>query len=44
MAASAETFFDVELGSYEDFLPATEAPDAITAPVLVLFSEDILPV
>jgi pimeloyl-ACP methyl ester carboxylesterase len=44
MAASAETFFDVELGTYEDFLPANEALAAITAPVLVLFSEDSLPV
>ncbi len=42
--ATAATFFDVELGSYEGFLPDDETLAAIAAPVLVLVSEQSLPV
>jgi pimeloyl-ACP methyl ester carboxylesterase len=40
MQTTAATFFGVELGSYENFLPDDEALAAIAAPVLVLVSED----
>jgi hypothetical protein len=40
MQASAATFFGVELGSYENFLPDEEALAAIAASVLVLVSDD----
>jgi pimeloyl-ACP methyl ester carboxylesterase len=40
MQATAATFFGVELGSYESFLPDDEALAAIVAPVLVLVSDD----
>lgn len=40
MRTSAETFFGVELGSYEDFLPDDDALVTIAAPVLVLVSQD----
>jgi pimeloyl-ACP methyl ester carboxylesterase len=39
MLATAETFFGIELGSYEDALPDTETLAAIAAPVMVLVSE-----
>ncbi len=41
---TAETFFEVELGCYEGFLPDDETLAAIAAPVLVLVSEQSLPV
>ena len=43
MLATAETFFDVELGSYEGFLPDETLADN-TVPVLVLVSEQSQPV
>jgi pimeloyl-ACP methyl ester carboxylesterase len=39
MLASAETFFEIELGSYEGFLPDDGSLAAIAAPVMVLVSE-----
>ena len=39
MQSSAETFFGVELGSYEGFLPDDEMLATIAAPVLALVSE-----
>jgi hypothetical protein len=39
MRATAETFFGVELGSYEGFLPDDETLAAIAVPVMVLVSE-----
>jgi pimeloyl-ACP methyl ester carboxylesterase len=39
MCATAETFLDVELGSYETFLPEDAALAAIRVPVMVLVSE-----
>lgn len=39
MQSSAETFFGVELGSYESFLPDDKTLAAITVPVMVLVSE-----
>jgi pimeloyl-ACP methyl ester carboxylesterase len=44
MLATAETFFDVELGSYEGFLPDDETLADNTVPVLVLVSEQSQPV
>ena len=44
MRVSAETFFGIELGSYEGYLPDDETLAAIAAPVLVLVSEDSQPV
>jgi hypothetical protein len=44
MLAGAETLFDVELGSYESFLPDDETLAAIVAPVMVLVSEQSLAV
>ena len=38
MRATADTFFEVELGSYEGFLPDDAALAAIAAPVMVLVS------
>ena len=43
MLATAETFFDVELGSYERFLPDDQTLAAIVAPVMVLVSEQSQP-
>jgi len=39
MRATAETFFGVELGSYEGFLPDDETLAATAVPVMVLVSE-----
>jgi hypothetical protein len=39
MQSSAETFFGVELGSYEGFLPDDKTLAAIAVPVMVLVSE-----
>ena len=39
MQASADTLLDVELGSYESFLPDEETLASVAAPVLVLVSE-----
>jgi hypothetical protein len=39
MQVSAETFFDIELGSHRGYLPDDETLAAIAAPVLVLASE-----
>ena len=39
MLRSAQTFFEIELGSYEGFLPHDETLAAIAAPVMVLVSE-----
>jgi pimeloyl-ACP methyl ester carboxylesterase len=44
MLAGAETLFDVELGSYESFLPDDQTLAAIVAPVMVLISEQSLAV
>jgi pimeloyl-ACP methyl ester carboxylesterase len=44
MLASAETFFGVEVGSFENFLPDETTLAAITAPSLVLVSDGSLPV
>jgi pimeloyl-ACP methyl ester carboxylesterase len=44
MQVSAETFFGIELGSYEGYLPDDETLAAIAAPVMVLVSEQSLPV
>jgi pimeloyl-ACP methyl ester carboxylesterase len=44
MPVSAETFFDIELGSYQGYLPDDETLAANAAPVLVLVSEGSLPV
>lgn len=44
MQGSAETFFGVELGSYEGYLPDDETLAAIAAPVMVLVSQHSLPV
>jgi pimeloyl-ACP methyl ester carboxylesterase len=38
MRATADTFFEVELGSYEGFLPDDAVLAAIAAPVMVLVS------
>jgi len=40
MQSSAETFFGVELGSYEGFLPDDKTLAAIAVPVMVLVSEE----
>ncbi len=39
MQSTAETFFGVELGSYEGFLPDDKTLAAIAVPVMVLVSE-----
>jgi pimeloyl-ACP methyl ester carboxylesterase len=39
MLSSADTFFGVEVGTFEGFLPSDETLAAITAPVQVLISE-----
>ena len=39
MQSSAETFFGVELGSYEGFLPDDKTLAAIAVHVIVLVSE-----
>jgi pimeloyl-ACP methyl ester carboxylesterase len=44
MQSSAETFFGVELGSYEGYLPDDDTLAAITKPVMVLVSDQSLPV
>ena len=40
MRSTAETFFGVELGSYEGFLPDDKTLAAIAVPVMVLVSEE----
>jgi pimeloyl-ACP methyl ester carboxylesterase len=40
LCASASTFFDVELGAYEQYMPDDQALDAIAVPVLLVVSED----
>jgi pimeloyl-ACP methyl ester carboxylesterase len=40
LRASASTFFDVELGTYERYMPDDQALDAIAVPVLLVVSED----
>jgi pimeloyl-ACP methyl ester carboxylesterase len=43
LKASAGTFFDIELGTYERYLPDDEAFAAIQAPMRLLVSTDSLP-
>jgi pimeloyl-ACP methyl ester carboxylesterase len=40
LCASASTLFDVELGTYERYMPDDQALDAIAVPVLLVVSED----
>jgi pimeloyl-ACP methyl ester carboxylesterase len=40
LRASASTFFDVELGTYEQHMPDDQALAAIAVPVLLVVSED----
>jgi pimeloyl-ACP methyl ester carboxylesterase len=40
LCASASTLFDVELGTYERYMPDDGALDAIAVPVLLVVSED----
>jgi pimeloyl-ACP methyl ester carboxylesterase len=40
LRASANTLFDVELGTYERYMPDDDALDAIAVPVLLVLSED----
>jgi pimeloyl-ACP methyl ester carboxylesterase len=40
LRASASTLFDVELGTYERYIPDEQALDSITVPVLLVVSED----
>lgn len=44
MLASATTFFGVEVGSYEGYLPDDATLAAIAAPCMVVVSDDSLPV
>jgi pimeloyl-ACP methyl ester carboxylesterase len=44
LRATASTLFEVELGTYELYLPGRQALAALSAPVRVLVSEDGLPV
>ena len=44
LCASAGTLFEVELGTYERYLPDDETLAATTAPVRLLVSHDSLPV
>jgi pimeloyl-ACP methyl ester carboxylesterase len=44
LIATAGTFFGVELGTYELYLPSAEALAAIVVPVRLLVSENSLPV
>jgi pimeloyl-ACP methyl ester carboxylesterase len=43
LRATASTLFDIELGTYELYLPDQETLTAIAAPVRLLVSEDALP-
>jgi hypothetical protein len=43
MLASAGTYFGVEIGRFDSWLPADEALAAISAPVQVLVSDDSPP-
>src|SRR5919109_1390252 len=43
LRASAGTLFEVELGTYELYLPSQQALAALAAPVRLLISEDGLP-
>jgi pimeloyl-ACP methyl ester carboxylesterase len=44
LRATASTLFGVELGTYEMFMPDDDALAAISVPVLLMVSEDGLPV
>jgi hypothetical protein len=44
LRATASTLFEVELGTYELYLPATETMASFAAPVRLLVSADGLPV
>src|SRR5215204_5746389 len=44
LRATASTLFEVELGTYELYLPDDETVAAVAAPVTLLVSEDGLPV
>jgi hypothetical protein len=39
MLRCADTFLNVEVGTFEAYLPTDEAPEAVTAPVQILVSE-----
>ena len=43
LLASAGTYFEVEVGRFDNYVPGDEVMSAITAPIEILVSEDSLP-